>query len=126
VDESGWSVTTALRACLVIAVVLIGSPGIAQGPFRVTYTVKSRAAPAFVLDGRVVNDSGREVVDVWVTAEALSASGKVLATGIAFVRSVIAKGDTAAFLAKVPFVEGAENFRIAVTSYRLGSDFQSP
>ena len=109
-----------------VAVVLIGAPVAAQAPFRITTTVKSRTAPAFLLDGRIVNESGRDVVDVWVTAEALSASGKVLATGITFVRSRIGKGDTAAFLAKVPFVEGAENFRVSVTSYRLGGDFQSP
>ena len=122
----GRVTTTALGACLVVAAVLIGVPLTAQSLFRVTYAVKTRTPPSFVLDGRVVNVSGRNVVDVWVTVEAVSASGKVLASGITFVGSSLAKGDTAAFLAKVPYVEGAEDFKVAVTSYRLGGDFQSP
>lgn len=122
----GPAVTTALRASVMTAIVLIGALVAAQTPFRVTYTVKARTAPAFLLEGRVSNETGREVVDVWVTAEALNASGKVLATGIAFVGPSIGRGSSAGFLAKVPFVEGAESFRIAVTSFRPGSEVQSP
>jgi hypothetical protein len=120
------SLTIALSACLMVALALTGAPASAQAPFRISSTVRSRTPPAFLLDGRVVNESGRDAIDIWVTAEALSASGKVLATGITFVRSRIGNGDTAAFMAKVPYVEGAENFRVTVSSYRLGGDVQSP
>ena len=122
----GRAVTIALRVLVMTAIVLVGVPGAAQTPFRITYTVKERTAPAFLLEGRVFNDTGREAVDVWVTAQAVSASGKVLATGIAFVGPMIGKGASAGFLAKVPFVEGAESFRIAVTSFRSGGEVQSP
>jgi hypothetical protein len=119
------SLTIVLSACLMVALALTGAPS-AQAPFRISSTVRSRTPPAFLLDGRVVNESGRDAIDIWVTAEALSASGKVLATGITFVRSRIGNGDTAAFMAKVPYVEGTENFRVTVSSYRLGGGVQSP
>ena len=100
--------------------------GATQARFRITFDVKSRDAKAVLLEGRVFNDTGRDAVDVWVTAEAVNASGKVLARGIAFVGSQISRNDSAPFEAKLPSVEGVETFRIAVTSYRAGSDVQSP
>ncbi len=108
------------------AILLFAAPGFAETRFRITYTVKTRDATAILLEGRVFNETGRDAFDVWVTAEALSASGKVLTSGIAFVKSAISRGDSAAFVAKVPSAEGVENFRIAVTSYRSGGDVQSP
>ena len=119
-------VTTDLSAWVMAGVLLLGAPGVTDAPFRITYTVKARAATATVLEGRVFNDGDRTVLDVWVTAEGLSASGKVLTTGIAFVSPRIARSDGAGFIAKVPFVEGVESFRVAVTSYRSGQEVQSP
>jgi len=52
--------------------------------FKVTFQVE-RTEPARVeLVGRVYNTAAVDAVDVYVTAEALDASGKVLARGIAF------------------------------------------
>jgi hypothetical protein len=113
-------------AWLLATLLSLAMPGAAQVGFRITYEVKSRDASAILLDGRVVNDTGGDVVDVWVTAEAMNASGKVLARGIAFVGSTIARGASAPFEAKLPAAEGVQTFRVAVTSYRAGAEAQSP
>jgi hypothetical protein len=115
-----------LGAWLAAALLVLATPGVAQVRFRVTYDVKARDAKGVLLAGSVHNDTGRDVVDVWVTAEAVNASGKVLARGIAFVGSAIARGESVPFEAKLPAVEGVERFRVAVTSFRAGSDVQSP
>lgn len=119
-------VRTDLGAWVLAAVLLLGARGATDAHFRITYTVKAREATATVLEGRVFNDGDGTVLDVWVTAEGLSASGKVLTTGIAFVSPMIARGGGAGFVAKVPLVEGVESFRLAVTSYRSGQEVQSP
>lgn len=118
---------------LVGTLLLFTVPAAAQARFRTTYDVKSRDTTGTVLEGIVFNDTGGEVLDVWVTAEALSASGKVLGRGIAFVGPSISRGTSASFEAKVPPAEGVENFRVAVTSYRAarapappGREMQSP
>jgi hypothetical protein len=115
-----------LGICLMGVLLVFAVSGATQARFRITYNVQSRDTKAILLGGRVFNDTGRDALDVWVTAEALSASGKVLARGIAFVSSAILRGDSASFEAKLPSVEGVETFRIAVTSYRAGSEVQSP
>jgi hypothetical protein len=119
-------VRTALSLWLIGAVLLSASLGLGQPRFRVTYTPRPREGSALVLDGRVSNDADREVLDVWVTAEALNASGKVLATGLGFVSSSIRGHGSATFVVKVPFVEGVQTFRVAVTSHREGGGGQSP
>jgi hypothetical protein len=113
--------TVALSTCALAALLLWSVPGAADGPFRITYTPKGREGTAFVLDARVINDSDRDALDVWVTAKALSASGKVLATGITFVSSMIPSHDNAVFRVKMPGVEGVQSFQLAVTSFRLGT-----
>jgi len=112
----------------IIVLALVGVSAAADGPFKVTYRVKSRDAKATVLEGEVLNESDRDMVDVWVTAEALSSTGKVLATGIDFVSSQIASHRSTSFVAKLPAVEGTESFRVAVSSYRAttGSQNQAP
>jgi hypothetical protein len=113
-------------AWLLGTLLTLAMPGAAQVGFRVTHEVKSRDASAILLTGRVVNDTGGGVVDVWVTAEAMNASGKVLARGIAFVGATIARGAGAPFEVKLPAVEGVLTFRVAVTSFRAGGEAQSP
>ncbi len=108
------------------ALLLLAARGSADVHFRVTHRVKARDATGIVLEGQVFNDAGRDVVDVWVTAEALNASGTVLGTGIVFVSSMIRRGDNATFQAKLLAVEGVESFRLAVTSYRFATEVQSP
>jgi len=110
-----------------MGVLVIGLvPCASQARFRVTYDVQSRDAKAVLIQGRVFNDTGVDVLEVWVTAEALNASGKVVGKGITFVGSSIARGDSAAFEAKLPPAEGIEKFRVAVTSYRAARETQSP
>ncbi|HXJ81741.1 MAG TPA: FxLYD domain-containing protein [Candidatus Methylomirabilis sp.] len=122
------AVAFALAVCmsLVAGGLLFAVPAATQARFRTTYNVKSRDARSVVLEGRVFNDTGVDVLDVWVTAEALSASGKVVGRGIAFVGSSIARGDSFPFEAKVPAAEDVENFRVSVSSYRSGREVQSP
>ena len=127
---TGWrerAVTIGLYLGIwVVGVLVFTAPGATQAHFRVTFAVKSRDARTILLDGRVFNDTGADVLDVWVTAEALSKSGKVLGRGIAFVGSSISRADSASCEAKVPAAEGVETFRVSVTSYRAGREVQSP
>jgi hypothetical protein len=109
---------------IVAASVLWTSPAASQARFRTTYNVKARDASSIVLEGQVVNDTGRDAFDVWVTAEGLSPSNKVLTTGITFVTPTIARSASAPFEAKIPAVEGIEKFRVTVTSYRAGTAVQ--
>ena len=101
--------------------VLWASPATPQARFRTTFNVKARDANSIVLDGQVVNETGRDVFDVWVTAEGLNPSKKVLTTGITFVGPMIGRSKSAPFEAKIPAVEGIETFRVTVTSYRAGT-----
>jgi hypothetical protein len=66
------------------------------------------------------------VVDVWVTAEALSAEGHVVAMGIAFVGSQLRGGGSTPFTVKLPRAEQAKSFRVAVSSFRYLVGAQSP
>ena len=101
-------------------------PAASQARFRTTYQVKARDASGIVLEGQVVNDTGRDVFDVWITAEGLSPASKVLTTGITFVTPTMARSGSAPFEAKIPAVEGIEKFRVTVTSYRAGMAPASP
>lgn len=119
-----------MRAALLLSLtgvlLLAASASFCQARFRITYTPRPREASSVVVDGRVFNDADRDVLDVWVRAEAVNASGKVVATGLGFVGSSIPGHGSAAFTAKVPFVEGMQTFRLAVNSYRESAAFQSP
>ena len=116
--------TTSLRVgvWIVAASLLWASPAAPQARFRTTFNVKARDATGILLEGQVVNETGRDAFDVWVTAEALSPSSKVLSTGITFVRSAIApQAPARPYEAKIPAAEGVETFRVSVTSFRAGS-----
>ena len=116
----------ALLLSLTGVVLLVGSASFGQARFRITYTPRPREASSVVVDGRVFNDADRDVLDVWVRTEAVNNSGKVVATGLGFVGSSIPGHGSAAFTAKVPFVEGMQTFRLTVNSYRESAAFQSP
>jgi len=113
------------RPLLVAAVALLALtatpvPAPAQAQFKVTYQVERTDSKRVHLAGRVYNDASVDAVDVYVTAEALDASGKVLARGIAFVAgSIPARSDTD-FSARVPNVAGTTGFRVSVSSFRFG------
>ena len=101
----------------------MAAPGAAQiavpATLRVTHSV-DRTGPSFAeLSGRVYNDGPVDVVDVYVNAAAVDASGKVVAQGIPCVGTVAARGSTA-FKARVPVVAGATGYRVGINSFRFG------
>jgi hypothetical protein len=115
---------TRLTAALALAVLLVACPAAGQGNFRVTYDVDRNPQQVRVV-GWVTNDAPFDAHDVYVTAEALDAGGKVVARGIAFVASHIPSRGTAGFSAPVPAVPTIARFRVRVTSFRMGLGPQS-
>ena len=111
-------------ALLVLLVALGASPALAQDGFRLSYDVDQSRPEKARLTGRLTNERPQDVFEVSVTAEALDARGKVLARGITYVDSRIARGDSRSFAVSVPTVPGATNYRVVVSSFRMG--FGSP
>lgn len=120
------SVSGRLALCLIGIVLLVAARSEGQGRFRITHGPGTRQDSSLRITGQVFNDGDRNAVDVWVTAQALDGGGKVLARGITFVSQMIPGRGSAAFIAKVPFVEGVETWRVTVSSYRDGAVTQSP
>jgi hypothetical protein len=98
----------------------------AQDGFRITYEVDRTRPDRARLTGKVVNERSDDVFEVNITAEALDAKGKVLARGISYVDSRIARGDGRPFSMSVPTVAGTTGFRVIVSSYRAGFSTQGP
>ena len=111
-----------LPIALALAVVM-AAPGAAQmtvpSTLRVTHSVDRTGPTSAELSGRVFNDGPVDVVDVYVNAAALDASGKVVAQGIPFVGSVPARGSMP-FKARVPVVAGQTGYRVGINSFRFG------
>ena len=102
-------------------------PVAAQAPasLRVTHTVDKAGPTSAELSGRVFNDGSVDVIDVYVNASAVDASGKVLAQGIPFVGIVPARGSTP-FKTRVPVVAGTAGYRVGINSFRFASTRESP
>jgi hypothetical protein len=98
----------------------------AQEGFKITYDVDRSRPERARLTGRVVNERPEDVFEVSLTAEALDSRGKVLARGITYVDSRIARGDGRPFSMSVPIVAGTANFRVVVSSFRAGFANQGP
>lgn len=109
-----------MAAVALLALAAVPLPARAQANFKITYQVERTDAQRVELAGRVHNAAAIDAVDVYVTAEALDASGKVLARGIAFVAASIPAKSDADFSARVPSVSGTTRFRIGVSSFRFG------
>jgi hypothetical protein len=118
-----WSLVVVLALGLVLAGVSVPW---AQEGFRITYDVDRSRPDRARLTGRVINERSDDVFEVNVTAEALDARGKVLARGISYVDSRIARGDGRPFSMSVPTVAGTTSFRVVVSSFRAGSTNQGP
>lgn len=103
-----------------LAVLVAGAtPALAQGNFRITYNV-DRSGPTHVqLVGEVFNDASIDVIDVYVSAEALDGSGKRLAQGLTWVGPIRARSSTS-FSARVPVVRGTTGFKVTVNSFQYG------
>jgi hypothetical protein len=110
----------AVLMCAVALGALGAAAARAQDGFRVTYDVDRTRPDRARVTGRVANERPEDVFEVSVTAEALDARGKVLARGITYVDSRIARGDGRPFSLSVPTVAGTTSFRVAVSSWRAG------
>jgi hypothetical protein len=129
VPGPGWSSFARWRLVSVagiLALLLASDAARAQGGLRVTQEPERVDGNQFVVAGRVLNETRRDALDVYVTVEALDAAKKVVASGIAYVGSSIPPRGEAPFVAKVPRMPGATTFRAAVTSYRYGLGSESP
>jgi hypothetical protein len=115
-------VGTILAMCLV----LLGVGLATAEPFRITFQRERDEPSSIVLMGEVFNDGLRDVVDVWVTADALNAEGKGVGRGVAFVTSFLRGRGTTRFTVKLPRAEQSHSFRLVVSSFRYASGAQSP
>jgi hypothetical protein len=111
----------AIWATLALVLLLVPpAPGHADEFFHVAYTVERGGTTPTHISGRVTNVSTVDVFDVYVTAEALDAAGKVLGRGIVFVSPSIPPRGVVPFVASVPAADHAARFRVRVTSFRQG------
>ena len=108
------------------AATLFATDAIAQtpSPFRIAHSVDKGAQAQVTVTGRVFNEARADAIDVYVTAEALDAGGKVVASGVSYVGAISA-GSSTAFVVKVPSARTAASFRVLVTSHRFGFANQS-
>jgi hypothetical protein len=113
---------TVLTATLVL---LSGGHGIAQ-EFRLTFERQPDEPTSLVLAGTVSNETSRDVVDVWVSAVALNASGRVVGRGLAFASPLLRSRAATNFTIKLPRVEQVQSFRVSVSSFRYLSGGESP
>lgn len=116
----------AITLTITLAVLAVAAGSVrALDPFRVTYTADRSRPEIVTISGRVVNESRTDVLDVYVTAQALDASGRVVASGVTFVSPLIPPGGAAAYVARIPTVPGIVAFRVSVSSYRSGFSQQA-
>jgi hypothetical protein len=119
-------VRTCVGIILAVCLVLLGVGLAIAQPFRITFRRGHDEPSSIVLQGEVFNDGSRDLVDVWVTAEALNAGDQVVGRGIAFVTSFFPGRGVMTFTVKLPRVEEAQSFRLVVSSFRYASGVQSP
>ena len=108
------------------ALALIPGLGRAQAFFHLAYTVERGGGTGPVrVNGRVLNEGSVDLFDVYVTAEALDASGKVLGRGLVFVGASIPPRGVLPFSIAIPAAQNAASFRVQVSSYRQGFGSQA-
>lgn len=98
----------------------LGEGAGAQDRLRITYTVDQAMPGRARVVGQVVNEARTDVLDVWVTAEALDRTGRVVARGLVFVSPHLRDGASAPFEAIVPAWPSGGSFRARVSSFRFG------
>ena len=104
----------------VAALALVPGLGRAQDPFQLAYTVERGGSGPARVNGRVLNDGNFDAFDVYVTAEAVDAGGKVLGRGIVYVSSSIPPHGVVPFSIAIPAAQNAASFRVRVSSFRQG------
>ena len=114
-----------LTAVVLLTVVLANVPAAGQAtPFRITHTIDKGPQPQVTISGRVFNDGRADAIDVYVAADALDAGGKIMASGVSYVGTVMA-GNSTGFVIKVPSARTAVSFRVVITSFKFGFANQS-
>ncbi|HMH54017.1 MAG TPA: FxLYD domain-containing protein [Candidatus Acidoferrum sp.] len=111
------------RALFTVVAAVLGllpDLGRAQAPLHLAYTVERGGAGPARVSGRVLNESSVDVFDVYVSAEALDASGKVLGRGLSFVSPSIPPRGIVPFTISIPAAQTAASFRVRISSFRQG------
>jgi hypothetical protein len=112
---------------LAATLVLFSSgPAAAQEQFRITFERQPDEPTSLVLAGTLSNEGSRDVVDVWVGAEAFNAGGRVVARGLASVSPMLRSRADTKFTVKLPRVEQVQRFRVFVSSFRYLAGAESP
>jgi hypothetical protein len=118
-----------LLAAIVLTVNLVllsGGPGAAQEQFRISFQRQPDQPTSVVLTGTLANEGSRDVVDVWVGAEALNPGGRIVGRGLAFVSPLLRSRADTTFVVKLPLVEQVQSFRVFVSSFRYRTGAESP
>ena len=123
--RGAWARLTAMVAVTAALAFALGAVH-AQENFRVVYDIDRSNPEQIQVAGTVFNDTGQDVFDVSVTAEALDARGKIVARGITYVSARIPGRGSAPFVTKVPGVPSAVRYRAGVSGFRAGAGAQTP
>jgi hypothetical protein len=115
----------ALRALAGLAIALAHTDARADDPFQIRFNIDRGGAGPARVQGTVFNEARLDVLDVYVTAEALDAGGKVIGRGIAFVAGSIPQRSAAPFVVNIPAAQNAASFRVRVSSFRYGAGLQT-
>ncbi len=115
----------ALRALAAMAVTLAPAAARADDPFEIRYNIDRSGSGPVRVQGTVFNEARLDVYDVYVTAEAVDAGGKVVGRGIAFVSGAIPQRTSAPFVVSIPAAQTAATFRVRVSSFRYGAGLQT-
>jgi len=115
----------ALWTCLVMAMTFTPLVGRAEDPFQLRYTVERGGTGPVRVQGTLVNEARLDIYDVYVTAEAVDAGGKVIGRGVAFVGGSIPQNASVPFVVSIPAAQTAASFRVRVSSFRYGAGTQA-
>ena len=111
---------------LTATLVLLGRGPCAAQEFRITFERQPDEPTSLVLAGTLANETSRDVVDVWVSAEALNARGRVVARGLASDSPMLRGRADTRFVVKLPRVEQVQSFRVFVSTFRYLGGAESP
>jgi hypothetical protein len=116
----------ALRSLAAMLTMLVPAAARAEDPFQIRYNIDRSGSGPVRIQGTVYNDARLDVLDVYVTAEAVDAGGKVIGRGISFVSGSIPQRTSAPFVVNLPAAaQNAATFRVRVSSFRYGAGLQA-